>query len=81
MMLQKTERTLNGGNLRILKILSFIKRCLLLGCSLTKSVTFGTKHFVHYSRHVRYLECPLFGGFTVFTYTQTFGQTLAFVVL
>ena len=38
--------------------LSVIKRCPLLGGSLTKIVTFGTKHFVHYSG-------PLLGGFTV----------------
>ena len=43
-----------------------IKRCLLLGGSLTKIVAFGTKHFVRYSRHVRYLGCPLLGGFTVY---------------
>ena len=42
-----------------------IKRCPLLGGSLTKIVTFGTKHFFRYSRHVRYLGCPLLGGFTV----------------
>ena len=30
-----------------------------------KIVTFRTKHFVRYSRHVRYLGCPLLGIFTV----------------
>ena len=42
--------------------------CPLLGGSLTKIVTFGTKPFVHYSRHVRYLGCPLLGGFTISSY-------------
>ena len=54
-----TVKPLNSGHLRVLKSLSVIKRCLLLGGSLTKIVTFGTKHFV------RYLGCPLLGGFTV----------------
>ena len=48
-----------------LKKLSVIKRCPLLRGSLTKIVTFGAKHFVRYSRHVRYLGCPLLRGFTV----------------
>ena len=48
-----------------LKNFSVIKRCLLLRGNLTKIVTFGTKHFVRYSRHVRYFGCPLLGGFTV----------------
>ena len=47
------------------KIWPCFKRCLLLGGSLTKIVTCGTKHFVRYSRHVRYLGCLLLGGFTV----------------
>ena len=34
---------LNSGHLRVLKHLSVIKRCPLLGGSLTKIVTFGTK--------------------------------------
>ena len=37
----------------------------LLRGSLAKIVTFGTKHFVCYSRHVRYLGNPSLGGFTV----------------
>ena len=37
----------------------------LLGGNLAKIVTFGTKHFVRYSRHVRYLGCPLLEGFTI----------------
>ena len=60
-----TVKPLNSGHLRILKYLSVIQRCPLLGGSLTKIVTFETKHFVRYSRHVRYLGCPLLGGFTV----------------
>ena len=60
-----TVKPLNSGNLRVLKNLSVIKRCPLLGGSLTKIVTFETKNFVHYSRHVCYLVCPLLGGFTV----------------
>ena len=31
-----------------------------------KIATYGTNHFVRYSRHVRYLGCPLLGGFIVF---------------
>ena len=62
-----TVKTLNSGRLRVLKKLSVIERCLLLGGNLTKIIIrFGTKRFVRYSRHVRYLECPLLGGFTVF---------------
>ena len=60
-----TVKPLNSGHLRVLKNLSVIKRCPLLGGSLTKIVTFGTKHVVRYSRHVRYLGCPLLGSFTV----------------
>ena len=59
-------KPLNSGHLPVLKNLSVIKRCPLLGGSLWKIATFGTKHFVRYSRHVRYLGCPLLGGFTVF---------------
>ena len=35
------------------------------GGNLKKTVTFGTKRFVHYSWHFRYLGRPLLGGFTV----------------
>ena len=56
-----TVKVLNSGHLRIFKNFSVIKRCPLLGCSLTKIVTFGTKYFVRYSRHVRFLGCPLLG--------------------
>ena len=41
-----TVKPLNSGNIRILKNLPIIKRCPLLGGSLTKIVTFGTKNFV-----------------------------------
>ena len=52
-------------HLPVLKYLSVIERCQLLGGSLTKIATFGTKHFVRFSRHVRYLGCLLLRGFTV----------------
>ena len=58
-------KPLNDGYLRFLKNLSIIKRCLLLASSPTKIFAFGTKHFVSYSRHVRYLGCPLLKGFNV----------------
>ena len=60
-----TVKSLNSGHLRVLKNLSVIERCPLLGGNLKKIVTFGTKCFVRYSWHVRYLGCPLLGGFTV----------------
>ena len=56
---------LNSGYLRVFKNLSVIERCPLLGGNSKKIVTFGTKRFVRYSMHVRYLGCPLLGGFTV----------------
>ena len=59
-----TKKPLNRGHLWVLKNLSIIKRCPLLGGSLTKIVTIETKHFVHYSRYAHYLGCPLL-GFTV----------------
>ena len=61
-----TVKPLNSEHLRVLKNLSVVERCPLLGGNLTKIVTFGTKRFVRYSRHVRYLGCPLLGGFKVF---------------
>ena len=69
-----TVKPMNNGHLHVLKNLSVIERCPLLGGNLKNIVTFGTKHFVRYSRHVRYLYsrhvrylgCPLLGGFTVF---------------
>ena len=60
-----TVKLLNSGHLQVLKNLAVIKRFPLLGGSLTENVTFATKHFVRYSRHVRYLGCPLLRGFTV----------------
>ena len=48
-----------------LKNLSVIKRCPQSRGSLTKIVIFGTKHFVRYSRHIRYLGCPLLASFTL----------------
>ena len=65
---ESTVKPLHSGHLRVLKNLSVIKRCPLLGGSLTKIVTFGTKHFVRYLRHVYYLGCPLLGGFTYVYY-------------
>ena len=65
--LLNTVKPLNSGYLRVLKSLSIIERCPLLGGNLKKIVTFGTKHFVRYSWHVRYLVCLLLGGFTVMT--------------
>ena len=58
-------KSLNSGYQRVLKNVSVIKRCPLLGGSLTEIVTFRSKHFVRYIRHVCYLECPLLRGFTV----------------
>ena len=59
---------LNSGHRRVLKNLSVIERCPLLGGNFIKIVTFGTKCFVCYLWHVRYLGCPLLGGFTVCKY-------------
>ena len=58
------SETLNSGHLRVLQNLSVIERCPLLGGNLRKIVIFRTKRFAHYSRHVRYLRCPLLGVFT-----------------
>ena len=58
-------KPLNSGHLQVLKNLSVIERCQLLGVNLKKIVTFGTKRFVRCSWHVRHLGCPLLGGFTV----------------
>ena len=57
--LENTVKPLNSRHLQVLNNLSVIERCPLLGCSLSKIVTFGTKYFVYYSRHARYLGCPL----------------------
>ena len=58
-------KPLKSRHLRVFKNLSVTERCPLLGGNLTKIVTFGTKQFVCYSTHVRYLGCPLLEGFTV----------------
>ena len=63
--LDDTVKPLNGRHLRVLKNLSVIERCSLLGGNLKKIVTFGTKCFVLSSRHIRYLGCPLLRDFTV----------------
>ena len=65
-------KPLNSGHLRVLKNLSVIGRCPLLGGNLKKIVAFGTQHFVLYSWPVRYFGCLLLGGFTVqaFSFTQ-----------
>ena len=54
-------KPLNSVHLLVLKNLSVIKRCPLLGGSLTKTVTFWTKHLGLFK------ACPLFGGFIVIT--------------
>ena len=60
-------KPLNRGHLQVLKNLPVIERWPLLGGNFKKIVTFGTKRFVRYSWYVRYLGCPLLGGFTVIT--------------
>ena len=60
-----TVKPLNSGHLWVLKNVSVIERCLLLGGNLKKIVTFGTKGFVCYSRHVRCLRFSPLEGFTV----------------
>ena len=60
-----TVKPLNSGHLQLLKNSSVIERCPLLGGNLKKIVKFGTECYVRYSWHVRYLGCPLLGGFTV----------------
>ena len=57
-----TVKPLNSGHLRVLKSLPAIERSPLLGGNFKEIVTFGTKCFV------RYLGCPLLGGFTVIHY-------------
>ena len=58
------SRSSDMGHLRVLKHLPVIDSRPLLGGNIKK--IFGTKLFLHYSRHVRYLGCPLLGRFTVF---------------
>ena len=65
-------KSLNRGHARVLKNLSVIERCPLLGGNFKKILTFGTKPLVHYSWHVRYLGCPLLGGLTTL-WKKTFG--------
>ena len=60
-----TAKPLNSGHLCILKYLSIIKRCPLYRGTLIKIVSVGTKHFVCWSRHMRYLKYPQLGGFAV----------------
>ena len=59
-------KAVNSGHLRVLKYLSVIERCPLLGVNLKKIVIFGTLRFVCYLWHVRYFGCPLLGGFTLY---------------
>ena len=59
-------KPLNSGHLRVLKHLSVIESCPLLGGNFKKIVIFGIKCFVRYSWHLCYLGCPLLGGFAVF---------------
>ena len=65
-----TVKPLNSGRLRVLKNLSVIKRCPQLGGHFKKIVKFRTKRFDRYSRHVRYLGCPLLGGFTLLMFLE-----------
>ena len=65
-MFPNTVKPLNSEHLRVLKNLFVSERCPLLGGNFKKIVTFETKCFVRYYWHVRYLGCPLLGGFTVF---------------
>ena len=67
-MILNTVKRLKSGHLRVLKNFFVIERCPLLGGNLKKIITYGTKRFVRCSRHVRYLECPLLGGFTIHWY-------------
>ena len=60
-----TVKLLNSEYLRVLKKLSVIERFLLLEGNFKKIVTFGALCFVRFSWHVRYLGCPLLGGFAV----------------
>ena len=59
-------KPLNNGHLWVLKDLSVIDRCPLLGNDLKEIVRLGSKRFARYSWHVHYLECPLLEGFTVY---------------
>ena len=74
-------KPLNSGHLCVFKNVSVIKRCPLMGGKLTKIVTFGTTNFVRYSRHVRYLGCPLGGKFLYFFYFFIFHFILFFLFI
>ena len=60
-----TAKHLNCRHPLVLRYLSIIKRCPLVGGSLTKVVSVETKHFVLYSRYVHYLRYPQLESFTV----------------
>ena len=51
-----TVKPLNSGHLQVLKNLSVIERCPLLGGNFTLTVIFGTEHFACYSRYICYWE-------------------------
>ena len=51
-----TVKPLNSEHLWVLKNLPAIERCLLLGGNFKKIYPFGTKCFVRYLWHVRYLD-------------------------
>ena len=72
---KNTVKPLNSGQLRVLKKLSVIQRCSLLGENFKKIVTFGAQSFVRYSWHVHYLECPLQGGFIDLKQKNRFGRS------
>ena len=55
-----TLKLLNSGHLCIVKNVSDIERRPLLGGNLNNILTFGTKHFVCYSWHVRYWDVSLY---------------------
>ena len=76
-----TVKPMNNGHLQLLKKLSVIEGCLLLGRNLKKIVTFGTKCFLRYSWNVRYLGCPLFGGFTVFLFFDVSTLKLRIIII
>ena len=55
-----TVKVLDNGHLRVLKNLSVVEWCPLLGGNLKKIVKLRTKRIVRYSRHVRYWEFSLY---------------------
>ena len=64
--LESTVKPLNRGHLRVFKKSFVLEKCPLLGGNFKKYVTFGIHSFARCSWHVRYLGCPLLGGFTVY---------------